>query len=58
MLYLVVDITEFELPIAVFDTIVECAKWLSVPYKTCQKSISRSTVLRCFCRVYKISLEE
>ena len=55
--YLVVDTTPFELPIGVFDSVRECAEFLSVPIPTCRKAVERSSVLRGFCRVYKILLE-
>lgn len=54
--YMLVDIIPFELPLAVFDSVKECAEWLGVPCTNVRKAYERGSVLCGFARCLKVRI--
>lgn len=54
--YMLVDLTPYELPLALFSSVKECAKWLGVPSTNVRKAYERDSVLLGFCRCLKVRI--
>lgn len=44
--YLIVDTSIYQLPLAVCDSIKECADWLDIPYSTASDAIYNKSIIR------------